>query len=48
MFKGVTPETVALFAKELGLDKNEAYQGYLKLAISFTYWPAISAGSSPS
>jgi hypothetical protein len=38
MFKGVTPETVALFAKELGLDKNEAYQGYLKLAI-----PATSA-----
>jgi hypothetical protein len=37
-FKGVTPETVALFAKEIGISKNEAVQAYLKFAI-----PATSA-----
>ncbi len=37
-FAGMTPETVALFAKETGMDKDEAYQHYLKHAI-----PARSA-----
>jgi hypothetical protein len=37
-FAGMTPETMALFAKETGMDKDEAYQHYLKLAI-----PARSA-----
>ncbi|MGQ5525648.1 PLxRFG domain-containing protein, partial [Chitinimonas sp. PSY-7] len=34
LFKGMTPETVALFAKELGVDKDEATQEYLQLAVS--------------
>ena len=37
-FKGITPESLALFAKELGLSQDEATQAYLKLAI-----PATSA-----
>ena len=37
-FAGMTSETMALFAKETGIDKDEAYQHYLKLAI-----PARSA-----
>ncbi len=37
-FAGMTPETMALFAKETGMDKDAAYQHYLKLAI-----PARSA-----
>ena len=37
-FAGMTPETMALFAKETGMDKDEAYQHYLKHAI-----PARSA-----
>ncbi|MDO8415481.1 MAG: PLxRFG domain-containing protein [Agitococcus sp.] len=34
MFKGLTPETVALFAKETGLEGDPAYQKYLELAVS--------------
>lgn len=37
-FAGMTPETMALFARETGMDKDEAYQRYLKHAI-----PARSA-----
>ena len=37
-FKGITPETLALFAKEIGISQDEATQAYLKLAI-----PATSA-----
>jgi hypothetical protein len=32
-FKGITPETVALFASVTGMDQDAAYQEYLKLAI---------------
>lgn len=32
-FKGITPETIALFARETGMDKDAAYQEYLKLAL---------------
>ena len=32
-FRGMSPETLALFAKELGVDNDEAYQEYLKLAL---------------
>ncbi|OLF38015.1 hypothetical protein BTW00_02325 [Psychrobacter sp. C 20.9] len=32
--KGLSPETVQLFAAELGLDDDGAYQAYLKVAIS--------------
>lgn len=32
--KGLSPETVQLFASELGLDNNGAYQAYLKVAVS--------------
>lgn len=32
--KGLSPETVQLFAAELGLDKDGAYQAYLKIAVS--------------
>ena len=34
MFKGVSPETVELFAKFTGADQNEAYQKYIALARS--------------
>jgi len=34
MFKGVSPETVELFAKFNGMDQNEAYQNYIALAKS--------------
>lgn len=34
MFKGVSPETVELFAKFTGMDQNEAYQDYIALAKS--------------
>jgi len=33
-FQGLTPETVALFAKEAGYENDPAYQEYLKLAIN--------------
>lgn len=32
--KGLSPETVQLFAAELGLDDDGAYQAYLKIAVS--------------
>lgn len=32
-FKGITPETMALFASVTGMDQDAAYQEYLKLAI---------------
>ena len=32
-FKGITPETVALFASVTGMDQDAAYQEYLRLAI---------------
>ncbi|WP_105245471.1 PLxRFG domain-containing protein [Psychrobacter sp. Marseille-P5312] len=32
--KGLSPETVQLFAAELGLDNDGAYQAYLKVAVS--------------
>ncbi len=32
--QGVNPETMALFAKEAGLDQDTMYQAYLKLAIA--------------
>lgn len=32
--KGLSPETVQLFAAELGLDDDGAYQAYLKVAVS--------------
>lgn len=32
--KGLSPETVQLFAAELGLDDDSAYQAYLKVAVS--------------
>ena len=32
--RGLTPETVALFAKEAGYENDPAYQEYLKLAIN--------------
>ncbi|WP_201595298.1 PLxRFG domain-containing protein [Psychrobacter vallis] len=32
--KGLSPETVQLFAAELGLDEDGAYQAYLKIAVS--------------
>ena len=34
MFKGVSPETVELFAKFTGMDQNEAYRDYIALAKS--------------
>ena len=34
MFKGVSPETVSLFAKFTGVDQNEAVQNYIALAKS--------------
>ena len=34
LFKGVSPETVELFAKFSGMDKNEAFQDYIALAKS--------------
>lgn len=34
MFKGVSPETVELFAKFTGADQNEAFQNYIALAKS--------------
>ena len=34
MFKGVSPETVELFAKFTGADQSEAYQNYIALAKS--------------
>jgi hypothetical protein len=34
MFKGVSPETVELFAQFTGMDSNEAYQDYIALAKS--------------
>ena len=34
MFKGVSPETVEMFAKFTGMDQNEAVQGYIALAKS--------------
>lgn len=33
-FEGLTPETIALFAKETGMDNDPAYQDYLKLVVS--------------
>lgn len=32
-FKGITPETMALFASVTGMDQDAAYQEYLKLAV---------------
>jgi N12 class adenine-specific DNA methylase len=34
MFKGVSPETVMLFGRFMGLDKEQAYHDYIALALS--------------
>jgi hypothetical protein len=36
LFNGVTPESIALFAKESGLSKVEGYQDYIKLVVPST------------